>query len=159
MGLNSFLEASIAGVPMVAIPLFADQIHNAHSAVYRGTTVTILPQHLTSENVKNAIKKILYEPSYQENARHISQMMRTKPERGREMFIEWLEFAAANKGLHKILNLPGNDISAFEYYCIDCAILLLSAFLVITYLVWKLILALFPILSRMRIMGIKLKTN
>ncbi|KIH59272.1 hypothetical protein ANCDUO_10500, partial [Ancylostoma duodenale] len=62
MGLNSFLEASTAGLPIVAIPLFADKTHNAHSGAYQGTTVIVKPEQLTTTNIKRALEKILYDP-------------------------------------------------------------------------------------------------
>ncbi|KAK6751068.1 hypothetical protein RB195_002814 [Necator americanus] len=102
MGLNSFLEASRAGVPIIAIPLFADQTHNAHIGAYRGTTIVVKPQLLSSDNLKNALKKLLNEKSYMENAKQLSLMMRTKPENGRDQFVQWIEFAAANKNLHRV---------------------------------------------------------
>ncbi|KIH60020.1 UDP-glucoronosyl and UDP-glucosyl transferase [Ancylostoma duodenale] len=159
MGLNSFLEASTAGVPIVAIPLFADQTHNAHNAAYRGTTVIVKPEQLTTASMKRALEKILYDPRYMENAKLISRMMKNKPEMGRDKFVEWIEFAAANKGLHKFLNLPGNDIGVMEYYCIDCVLLLLFAFFVVSLLAWKMTSMFVRIVRREDISSGKLKSN
>ncbi|EYC10601.1 hypothetical protein Y032_0054g2453 [Ancylostoma ceylanicum] len=159
MGLNSFLEASTAGVPIVAIPLFADQTHNAHNAAYRGTTVIVKPEQLTTESMKRALEKILYDPRYMENAKLISQMMKGKPEMGREKFVEWIEFAAANKGLHRLLNLPGNDIGVLEYYCIDCMLLLLFAFFAALMFIWKITSKFVRIVRKEDISQGKLKTN
>ncbi|KAL6737672.1 hypothetical protein Aduo_011298 [Ancylostoma duodenale] len=159
MGLNSFLEASTAGVPIVAIPLFADQTHNAHSGAYLGTTVIVKPEQLTTASIKRALEKILYDPRYMENAKLVSRMMKTKPEMGREKFVEWIEFAAANKGLHKFLNLPGNDIGVMEYYCIDCILLLLFAFFAASILLWKITSMFIRIVRRKEIPSGKLKSN
>uniref|UniRef100_A0A1I7WE52 glucuronosyltransferase n=1 Tax=Heterorhabditis bacteriophora TaxID=37862 RepID=A0A1I7WE52_HETBA len=120
MGLNSFLEASYAGVPLVAIPLFADQSHNANIGVKSGTTVMIQKTEVTVENMVEALRKILYDKSYRANAKRIARLLHEKPENVRDQFVKWVEFAAAHKKLHNILNLPGNDMGIVEYYGIDC---------------------------------------
>ncbi|KIH46083.1 hypothetical protein ANCDUO_23867 [Ancylostoma duodenale] len=128
-------------------------------AAYRGTTVIVKPEQLTTGAMKRALEKILYDPRYMENAKLISRMMKNKPEMGRDKFVEWIEFAAANKGLHKFLNLPGNDIGVMEYYCIDCVLLLLFALFAVSILMWKIASMFLRIVCREEIPSGKLKSN
>ncbi|CAP28338.1 LOW QUALITY PROTEIN: Protein CBG08696, partial [Caenorhabditis briggsae] len=92
VGLNSFNEASYAGKPIIAIPLFADQPHNA-------------------ANVE-------------------------KPDQPKERFVQWMEYAAANPGLHRIFELPGSRMG-IEYYCVDAIVLLISVAALGFYLIVK----------------------
>uniref|UniRef100_A0A8R1E074 glucuronosyltransferase n=1 Tax=Caenorhabditis japonica TaxID=281687 RepID=A0A8R1E074_CAEJA len=50
-GLNSYMEASFAGVPILAIPLFVDQPHNAKSGESIGTTYVLDKTKITTRNV------------------------------------------------------------------------------------------------------------
>ena len=60
-GLNSYLESSYAGVPILAIPLFADQPHNAKSGESIGTTYVLDKTQLTTPNIVKGLKAVLYD--------------------------------------------------------------------------------------------------
>lgn len=69
MGMNSFLEATHAGVPMIAIPLFADQvefasrihlqIYNTRVAKARGIAVKVAKTKLGEKKIVKALKEVL----------------------------------------------------------------------------------------------------
>ncbi len=64
-GYNSLLESSKAGLPLVMIPLFADQLSNAARAERHGLGV-VLPQkdQITSEAFASAIGTVLGNPRW-----------------------------------------------------------------------------------------------
>lgn len=62
-GLNSVNEAAIHGVPMVTIPLFADQLYNAAIANKMGVGVFLDVTQITEQSVYDALRELL------ENAR------------------------------------------------------------------------------------------
>uniref|UniRef100_A0A0K0F4X1 glucuronosyltransferase n=1 Tax=Strongyloides venezuelensis TaxID=75913 RepID=A0A0K0F4X1_STRVS len=78
-GYNSFLEASQTGVPVILMPLFADQFINAKRAQRFGIAETLDKLSLTPEKVSNAIYKVLNIPTYAENAKKLSLMLNDKP--------------------------------------------------------------------------------
>lgn len=119
VGLNSYLELAAAGVPVLSIPLFIDQHHNAINAASREIGITVEKDQLTVDNLVNALQKLLTDPKYRNNAKMISKMMIEKPEQSEKLFTEWVEYAARNPGLHKIMNLPGAEMTPFWYYCGD----------------------------------------
>jgi UDP:flavonoid glycosyltransferase YjiC (YdhE family) len=57
--MNSVQESSSKGVPMVCIPVFADQLRNAKMVEYRGIGVTLNKDSLTTEDFTAAIKEVL----------------------------------------------------------------------------------------------------
>ncbi|GMS97434.1 hypothetical protein PENTCL1PPCAC_19614, partial [Pristionchus entomophagus] len=61
VGLNSFTETFLAGVPIVSIPLFADQLHNAKRATALRTGIMVRKTEITEENLSSALEKILYD--------------------------------------------------------------------------------------------------
>ncbi|PAV76117.1 hypothetical protein WR25_14240, partial [Diploscapter pachys] len=156
-GLNSILEASFAGIPMIAIPIFADQPYNALSGKQRGTTFIIDKVNVNEDTLAEGLSAILYDESYMENAKRISKLMKENPEQGKDVFINWVEYAANNKELYKINSLPGSDLTPFTYYLIDVTILCTIASLLVLYLVLKTILFIYKFVSLK--MSQKVKVN
>lgn len=60
-GLNSVSEAIRAGIPMITIPLFAEQLRNSRMAEKRHISVRLNKQTLSKETLSNALKSILYD--------------------------------------------------------------------------------------------------
>uniref|UniRef100_A0A158QJQ4 UDP-glucuronosyltransferase n=1 Tax=Haemonchus placei TaxID=6290 RepID=A0A158QJQ4_HAEPC len=58
-GMNSIQEALLFGVPMVTVPLFADQYTNAAVAEERGFSVTLNKLSLSREDIIKAINTVL----------------------------------------------------------------------------------------------------
>ncbi|KAH7713371.1 CRE-UGT-54 protein [Aphelenchoides avenae] len=59
-GLNGLNEAATYGVPVVAIPLFGDQLYNAGMVTRRGMGVYLDVRRLTAESIKKALSEILF---------------------------------------------------------------------------------------------------
>ncbi|KAI6187492.1 UDP-glucuronosyltransferase [Aphelenchoides besseyi] len=78
-GYNSFLEASQAGIPVVLMPLFADQFINAKRAQRFGIATTLDKLSLSVEKVRSAVVEILFNKKYSQNAKRLSAMLRSKP--------------------------------------------------------------------------------
>ncbi|ULT88402.1 hypothetical protein L3Y34_007538 [Caenorhabditis briggsae] len=133
LGLNSFNEVSYAGKPIISIPLFADQPHNTDNGVHRGTTVRLDKTQLTEESIEKALRAILFDSSYRRNAKMLQKMLNEKPETPKERFTKWVEFAAANPGLHKVFKLPGVEMGMLEYFCIDAILYVMALFLIMGY--------------------------
>jgi UDP:flavonoid glycosyltransferase YjiC (YdhE family) len=56
------MEAVYSGVPMVAIPLFGDQFHNAKNYEDEGIVVRIDYTSITKEKVLKALREVLENP-------------------------------------------------------------------------------------------------
>lgn len=61
-GLMGTMEAVYSGVPMVAIPLFGDQFHNAKNYEDEGIVVRIDYTSITKEKVLKALREVLENP-------------------------------------------------------------------------------------------------
>jgi N-glycosyltransferase len=58
-GFNSVREAVEAGVPMVAVPLFAEEPANARRIVELGLGLSLTPEELTAAKLRNAVERVL----------------------------------------------------------------------------------------------------
>ncbi|EFP07615.1 CRE-UGT-53 protein [Caenorhabditis remanei] len=149
MGLNSYLETATAGKPVFSIPLFADQLNNAQNARDREIGLVVDRDQLTVKNIESSLRELLENPKYLSNAKSISKMMAERPEKPTDVFINWLEFTAHNPGLHKVLRMPGSDLSPFYYYCGDILLILFSIVFLVMYF----------ILKRVSVMTTKIKSD
>ena len=58
------LEALHHGVPMIGIPLFADQPRNVEAFVAKNMTVKILLKDISEKTLDNALNAVLKNPKY-----------------------------------------------------------------------------------------------
>jgi zeaxanthin glucosyltransferase len=66
-GMNSTLEALTYGVPMVAIPITADQPGIAARIRRAGVGEAIAPKKLTAQKLQSLVKTVMNEPCYRQN--------------------------------------------------------------------------------------------
>lgn len=130
MGLNSFLESSQAGVPMISIPLFVDQGHNARcgkqipwkriiimlscskeawnwsgtgeSDVYGGRAERGRGEGPDWWKVRSLMSTVKLFFSFKLKVTSIAQMLKSQPNSMKQRFIEWTEFVATHKNLHEV---------------------------------------------------------
>lgn len=57
-------EALTFAVPMIGIPLFADQYNNMALFERKNMAITLNKDNLTEENIDHALKQILNNPQY-----------------------------------------------------------------------------------------------
>lgn len=74
-GVHSLAESYVAGVPVLVIPHFADQPHNAAVAQYRGAGLYMTPKNLTPDSLRTAIRQLLYTDTYAESARRLGKRL------------------------------------------------------------------------------------
>lgn len=61
-GNNGAFEALYQGVPIVAIPVFADQVDVAYRVMSNGMGLVIEPQTLTNETMFQAVFEVINNP-------------------------------------------------------------------------------------------------
>jgi UDP:flavonoid glycosyltransferase YjiC (YdhE family) len=82
-GSGSSLGAIAAGVPLVVVPLFADQPQNARRVHQVGAGIAVEPNRDDAEatmgRLRDAVRSILDEPSYGQRARALADELRAEP--------------------------------------------------------------------------------
>ncbi|XP_067018564.1 UDP-glucuronosyltransferase 2B15-like isoform X2 [Acropora muricata] len=134
-GHNSLFESGYHGVPMVAIPLFADQFVNAKKAVDFGLALSLNLETLSSKLLKETIEQVVYEPSFKKSASRISKLMQDKPRSPLETTGDWIEYVLRHGGAQhlraQVFNIPW-----YQYYLLDVLAFLISAITVVVMVIW-----------------------
>ena len=78
-GSNSLLQALDIGIPMVVVPLIADQFFNAHVAQTLQFAPVVQLGNLMPENIRAAVEEALANPMYGQNVGRLQAEMHALP--------------------------------------------------------------------------------
>ncbi|XP_040603237.1 UDP-glucuronosyltransferase 2B1 isoform X2 [Mesocricetus auratus] len=135
-GTNGIYEAIYHGIPIVGIPLFADQADNIHHMVAKGTAVRVDFKTLSTKNLLTALKTVINDPSYKENAMRLSRIHHDQPMKPLDRAIFWIEFVMRNKGA-KHLRPALHDLTWFQYHSLDVIGFLLVCVAAVVFIITK----------------------
>ncbi|KAK7174037.1 hypothetical protein R3I93_003767 [Phoxinus phoxinus] len=135
-GTNGLYEAIYHGVPMVGLPLFADQPDNLMHMKTKGAAVVLDINTMKSKDLEEALKTVLNNPSYKESIMRLSRIHHDQPMKPLDQAVYWIEFVMRNKGA-KHLRVQAHDLSWYQYHCLDVAAFLLAIVALITFLFIK----------------------
>ncbi|WKY14451.1 hypothetical protein Q1695_000192 [Nippostrongylus brasiliensis] len=116
-GMGGVFESAYAGVPVITIPLFADQLRNAHMMQHRGMGLIVDKDDITAERLITAIKEIL-QPKYSEAAHHLSEQLQNKPFSPEDVLVRHIEHAI-RFNVTASLNNASTQMSVIQYYMLD----------------------------------------
>jgi UDP:flavonoid glycosyltransferase YjiC (YdhE family) len=88
-GFNSVKEALSEGVPMVVVPISADQPYSAERCAELGVAATVAPGDRSADAIRDAVRRVLGDPGYRTAARDFQAEMAALP--GPEGIVELLE--------------------------------------------------------------------
>ncbi|CEF71569.1 UDP-glucuronosyl/UDP-glucosyltransferase family-containing protein [Strongyloides ratti] len=128
-GMNSLLESSRAGVPMLGIPLFYDQPRNAKiiGELKLGRWIDKF-QFIKDKNLFiNTFRDVLENPLYKKSIKKISEMIRKKPYNEKELFLKYIEFAC-QFGEIRNFNIGSKKKLLYQYSMIDIYLFIIFSF-------------------------------
>nr|QPA18394.1 UDP-gluconosyltransferase [Trialeurodes vaporariorum] len=123
-GYNSLIEVTHAGVPIIGMPVFADQPRNIRFYESSGIGKGLEIDTFTSDDLYNTINTIINTPSFTANAKELSRRARDRPETAINRAVYWTEYVLRHKGAHHLkpssVNLPYHqyillDVIAFMF--------------------------------------------
>ncbi|XP_032702117.1 UDP-glucuronosyltransferase 2A2 isoform X5 [Lontra canadensis] len=135
-GTNGIYEAIYHGIPMVGLPMFADQPDNIAHMKAKGAAVEVDINTMTSEDLLNALRTVINEPSYKENATRLSRIHHDQPVKPLDRAVFWIEFVMRHKGA-KHLRPAAHDLTWFQYHSLDVIGFLLACVATAIFLVSK----------------------
>uniref|UniRef100_A0A2K6QT06 UDP-glucuronosyltransferase n=1 Tax=Rhinopithecus roxellana TaxID=61622 RepID=A0A2K6QT06_RHIRO len=135
-GANGIYEAIYHGVPMVGIPLFADQPDNIAHMKARGAAVRLDFDTMSSTDLVNALKTVINDPLYKENVMKLSRIQHDQPVKPLDRAVFWIEFVMRHKGA-KHLRVAAHDLTWFQYHSLDVIGFLLACVATVIFIIMK----------------------
>ncbi|XP_073493323.1 UDP-glucuronosyltransferase 2A2-like isoform X3 [Phyllobates terribilis] len=135
-GTNGIYEAIYHGVPMVGIPLFADQPDNIIHMKSKGMAVMLDINKMQSQDLVDAVNTVINDPSYKENAMRISQIHHDQPLKPLDRAVFWIEFVMRHKGA-KHLRPASHELTWYQYHLLDVIGFLLVCLFIMLYVTMK----------------------
>ncbi|XP_045486821.1 UDP-glycosyltransferase UGT5-like [Pieris rapae] len=133
-------EAVHHGVPIIGMPITADQFSNAAAIEEKGLGVQVDLNAITKELLLEKFKIIL-NPRFKSQVENISKMWHDRPVSAINTAIHWTEFAARYPNF--TYTSPIIDIAMYQYLCLDVMLIICVLFISLLYImkclfiVWK----------------------
>ncbi|XP_048002391.1 UDP-glucosyltransferase 2-like [Leguminivora glycinivorella] len=128
-GMQSTDEAIVAGVPLIGMPLRADQFFNAEKYVQHKIGEKLDWNTLTEDELYNTILKVAGDESYRQNVLKLQTLMADQPMSALERAVWWTEHVLRHGGARH-LRAPAAGVGWADYYELKLVAVLLSMSLV-----------------------------
>ncbi|CAH2301633.1 UDP-glucuronosyltransferase 2C1-like isoform X1 [Pelobates cultripes] len=135
-GTNGIYEAIYHGVPMVGIPLFADQPDNMVHMKTKGMAVMLDFIKMETQDLVDAVNAVINNPTYKENALRLSRIHHDQPVKPLDRAVFWIEFVMRHNGA-KHLRPASHELTWYQYHCLDVIGFLLACMLTVLYIFVK----------------------
>lgn len=135
-GLLSTIEAIYHGVPVVGIPVFADQERNMANAELSGYGISVPYKELNAKVFSSALNKILNNPKHTENAKKRSAVMHDQPMKPLDRAMFWIEYVLRHRGAPH-LKTAALNLAWYQYLLLDVVVAVALIVLVPLFLIVK----------------------
>ncbi|XP_038202993.1 UDP-glucuronosyltransferase 2B31-like isoform X2 [Arvicola amphibius] len=135
-GTNGIHEAIYHGIPVIGIPLFGDQFDNVVHMKTKGAGVRLDILTMSSTDLLHAVKTVINDPSYKENAMRLSRIHHDQPVKPLDRAVFWIEYVMRHKGA-KHLRVAAHDLTWFQYHSLDVLGFLLACVVTVVFVITK----------------------
>ncbi|XP_009238317.2 UDP-glucuronosyltransferase 2B10-like isoform X4 [Pongo abelii] len=135
-GSNGIYEAIYHGIPVVGIPLLVDQPDNIAHMKAKGAAIRLDFNTMSSTDLLNALKTVINDPLYKENAIKLSRIYHDQPVKPLDRAVFWIEFVMRHKGA-KHLRVAAHDLTWFQYHSLDVIGFLLACVATVIFIITK----------------------
>ncbi|CAG4992156.1 unnamed protein product [Colias eurytheme] len=133
-GLQSTEEAISAGVPLVGIPMIADQWYNAEKYEHFSIGKKLDIETVTEEEFRAAIKSVLDDKSYRDNVVKLRNLTRDQPWSAVDRAVWWTEYVLRHGGA-KHLRAAAANMPWTQYYEIELVLSILCSTMIVLIIV------------------------
>ncbi|ELU08195.1 hypothetical protein CAPTEDRAFT_74773, partial [Capitella teleta] len=116
-GNNGQFEAVYHAVPMVAMPIFGDQFHNAKRMVHKQYGLEVMMQCFEPRDLVNATEEVIHNPLYSESIAKASNIFHDRPETPAERAASGVDVILKYGGKH--LRSSAVDMPMYQFIMLD----------------------------------------
>lgn len=127
-GLIGTQEAIYNGVPIVGIPIYADQYNNLLLTEYHGFGKILEYKNINEETLGKLLNEVLTDESYKLKAKEVSNRFKDRPMSPLDTAMFWVEYVVRHKGANYMKN-PGIELSWVANNMLDVYAFILAIFL------------------------------
>lgn len=125
----STTEAIHYGIPLLAIPVFGDQLTNAAKAVMNGYALQLdyHDPNFNEATLEFMVEELLNNPVYMKMAKEKSSIYHDRPMKPMETAVFWIEYVIKHRGAPH-LRVAGLQMPWYKYFMVDvigCVVLAL----------------------------------
>ena len=131
-GNNGQFEGLYHGVPMLGIPLFAEQLYNANRMVYHGYGSVIKHNELTPIKLFKSITEVVNNKTFFDNIKKASQIFRHRPQVPRERAAYWIDHVIR---FGPYLTSYAYEMSLYQFYMLDVIFFISIVFILFLYVI------------------------
>ena len=117
-GLLGTTEALVEGVPVLGIPIYADQMMNMKKAESFGNGILLELTNVTENSISYSLNEILNNPKFLQNAKDISQRYTDRQNSPQDTTVFWIEYAIRHKGAPHMLS-SAHKLNYFQLHLFD----------------------------------------
>ncbi|XP_026328029.1 UDP-glucuronosyltransferase 2B15-like [Hyposmocoma kahamanoa] len=129
-GLLSTIETVHFGVPIIGIPVFADQFNNVDRTVKKGFAKRVDLSYTMAHDLKAAIEEIVNNPRYAAKVKELSLIYHDRPVSPGKELVHWVEHVIKTKGAPH-LRSPALHVPWYQKMYFDLAALMMAGLLAI----------------------------
>ncbi|XP_025833343.1 UDP-glucuronosyltransferase 2B2-like isoform X3 [Agrilus planipennis] len=117
-GLLSNIEAIYHGVPLLVIPIFAEQFMNAADIESLGYGLKLYYADITEENFSYLVNELLNNTRYKENIKLRSKILHDQETKPMDRALWWIEYVIRHKGAPHLKSVTLN-LKWYQYFLLD----------------------------------------
>ncbi|KAI7815632.1 UDP-glucuronosyltransferase [Rhyzopertha dominica] len=127
--ISKWLPQRAVLVPIICIPIFADQNMNAAVSTKNGIALTLSFPDLSQTTLLNAIRTVLGDDSYRSNIQRRSEWLRDRPVSALDTFTYWIEFVIRHGGAPHLKSTAAVNMTLVQYLYLDATLILVVIYL------------------------------
>ncbi|XP_039759907.1 UDP-glucosyltransferase 2-like [Pararge aegeria] len=129
-GLLSITESMHYGVPLIGIPVFADQFVNVARAVKKGYALKVDLSYVMAADMETAIKTIIDNPKYAARVKELSQIYHDRPIPPAKELVHWVDHVVRTQGAPH-LRSPAFMVPWYQKFYLDFILALIVLFFIL----------------------------
>lgn len=133
-GLSSVNEAKFHGVPILGIPIFGDQLHNAATVSGQGWAISVPYSDLNEKSLNDALHELLTNSTYRDVVQQKSLRYRDRPQTALETAVFWTEYVIRHDGAYHL-----KSDTAFMNVWQKNSYDVIGFLFVVAYVLWRLV--------------------